>query len=325
MNAHENGLTSTTKMRAMEWPETKLTIAPCQQGALVTDLKVRDISNDDCCYLLRGWNLDNPLHVNELTQFVNTCLSKGFHWALQQGHPDNLGRGKNGETRPYLSFGRSYQPQPAWDVVVNNPGGQWFVIEARHADCLKKNGIPIELERGGGRNPRIARAHLLKALDAIQEQQEEAGEARESAADKAQQQIELDSTLRPTEKEALIKARRGQGVFRRRVMEMEPYCRLTGVSDARFLRASHIRPWANSNNQQRLDGRNGLMLSPHVDHLFDEGYISFEQNGRVLVAPHINSVLKDWALPNETIGSPFSDEQEHYLSYHRANCFRGRK
>jgi len=308
----------------MEWPEIKLTIEPHPQGTLVTDAKVRDVSKDECCYLLRGWDLGNPTHLDELTQFVDACISKGFHWALQQGHPDNLGRGEQGETRRYLSFGRSCRPQPAWDVVANNPGGLWYVIEERHADCLTKNGIPFDVERGGGRNPRVERALLLKALDAIQEPVE-AGDTRESRADQAQQQIEEDTTLRPTEKEELIRARRGQGAFRRRVMDLEPYCRLTGVSDARFLRASHIRPWVDSDNRQRLDGHNGLMLSPHVDHLFDGGYISFEQHGHVLVAPDINSVVEDWALPIETIGSPFSDEQEHYLAYHRAHCFRGRR
>jgi hypothetical protein len=306
----------------MEWPEIKLTIERHPHGALVTDAKVLDVSKDQCCYLLRGWNLENPEHVVELTRFVDACISTGFHWALQQGHPDNLGRGEQGQTRRYISFGRSYCPQPAWDVAANNPGGLWYVIEERHADCLIANGIPFDIERGGGRNPRVKRALLQRVLEAIQEQVE-AGDTRESRADRAQQQIELDIILRPTEKEELIRARRGQGIFRRRVMNMEPYCRLTGVSDARFLRASHIRPWADSDNQQRLDGNNGLMLSPHVDHLFDGGYISFEQNGRVLVASDINSVLEDWALPIEAIGSPFSDEQEHYLAYHRVHCFRG--
>jgi hypothetical protein len=307
----------------MEWPEIELTIEPHLQGVLVTDAKVCEVSKDECCYLLRGWDLGTAEHRDELTRFIDACISRGFHWALQQGHPDNRGRGESGETRRYLSFGRSYRPQPAWDVAVNNPGGRWYVIDERHADCLTRNGIPFDFEHGGGRNPRVERALLVKALDAIQESAE-AGDNRESRADQAQKQIDEDTTLNPTEKENLIRARRGQGVFRRRVMRIEPYCRLTGISDARFLRASHIKPWADSDNRERMDGHNGLMLSPHVDHLFDGGYISFEQNGHVLVASDIDSVLEDWALPIKTIGAPFSEEQEHYLTYHRTHCFRGR-
>ncbi|MEO8526672.1 MAG: HNH endonuclease signature motif containing protein, partial [Caldimonas sp.] len=59
-----------------------------------------------------------------------------------------------------------------------------------------------------------------------------------------------------------------QGRFRSRVELTEPACRLTGVKDRRMLRASHIKPWAKSSNLEKLDGQNGLMHAPYVDHLF---------------------------------------------------------
>ena len=86
---------------------------------------------------------------------------------------------------------------------------------------------------------------------------------------------EVDSDLGPTFKEQLVKARRGQGVFRSSVLLSETECRVTGVSDAKHLRASHIKPWRDANNSERLNGSNGLLLSPHIDHLFDQGYIIF--------------------------------------------------
>lgn len=306
----------------MEWPEFKLKIEPHTQGVLVTDSKVQEISADECCYLLRGWNLDDENHLTELKTFIQICTSKGFTWALQQGHPDNQGRGVNGKTRRYLSLGRAYRPQPAWDVVVNNPTGQWYVIESRHAECLKKHGINFKPEAGAGLNLRIDRTDLALALDAIISNEDSPGDL-ERRENQAETKIKDDKTIFETDKIELIKARRGQGVFRKRVLTTEPYCRLTGVSDPRFLRASHIKPWVDSDNKERLDGNNGFMLSPHVDHLFDGGYISFEQSGHVLVAADIDSILSDWSLPLRVIGHPFSDEQEIYLAFHRANCFRG--
>jgi hypothetical protein len=97
--------------------------------------------------------------------------------------------------------------------------------------------------------------------------------------------IEANATVQPTEKEALILARRGQGLFRRRVAEVESRCRVTGVDRPEHLRASHCKPWRDSSNDERLDGDNGLLLTPSIDHLFDRGFISFEDGGRLLVSP----------------------------------------
>ena len=72
-----------------------------------------------------------------------------------------------------------------------------------------------------------------------------------------------------TERDALTKARLGQGLFRHRVAEREPACRVTGLKRQEFLVASHIKPWRDCDNSERLDGANGLLLSPHVDKLFD--------------------------------------------------------
>jgi hypothetical protein len=93
------------------------------------------------------------------------------------------------------------------------------------------------------------------------------------------QTIQDDSTLRDTEKEALVLARRGQGLFKKRVQGVESRCRITGVERLDHLRASHIKPWRDSTNEERLAGENGLLLTPSIDHLFDGGFISFEANG----------------------------------------------
>jgi hypothetical protein len=97
--------------------------------------------------------------------------------------------------------------------------------------------------------------------------------------------IEQDVSLKTTEKEALVLARRGQGLFRKRVQEIEARCRITRVDRPEHLRASHCKPWRDADNAERLDGENGLLLTPSIDHLFDRGFISFRDDGRLLVSP----------------------------------------
>src|SRR5580658_2772573 len=69
-----------------------------------------------------------------------------------------------------------------------------------------------------------------------------------------------------TDRESLIIARRGQGLFKQWVMQLESSCRITKVENPAHLRASHCKPWRDSTNQQRLDGENGLLLTPSIDH-----------------------------------------------------------
>jgi predicted restriction endonuclease len=51
------------------------------------------------------------------------------------------------------------------------------------------------------------------------------------------------------------------------------------------LRASHIVPWADCDDEQRLDIHNGLLLSALWDGAFDQGLVSFADDGAVLASP----------------------------------------
>src|SRR5690606_13700062 len=93
--------------------------------------------------------------------------------------------------------------------------------------------------------------------------------------------VRNDRSIPETQRIQLTKARVGQGLFRKRVMHISPHCRVTGVDDPRLLIASHIKPWKDANNFERINGHNGIMLSPHVDALFDEKLITFEEDGRM--------------------------------------------
>jgi len=133
--------------------------------------------------------------------------------------------------------------------------------------------------------------------------------------------IESDVAIPETDREALIIARRGQGLFKQRVMAIERACRLTGVTNLVHLRASHCKPWRDCiTNEERLDGENGLLLTPTIDHLFDRGFISFENSGELLVSPvaHLPS-LNRMGVPTDRVVNVggFTEGQKHFLSYHR--------
>jgi putative restriction endonuclease len=128
----------------------------------------------------------------------------------------------------------------------------------------------------------------------------------------------------PTFREQVVKARRGQGVFRANVMRVESTCRVTGVSDKRHLKAGHIKPWRDADNTERLNGKNELLLSPHVDHLFDQGYISFSTTEQLLVVPDARrDVLDKWGIDVGVRVGTFDCDQQAFLEYHRVNVFRG--
>jgi hypothetical protein len=127
----------------------------------------------------------------------------------------------------------------------------------------------------------------------------------------------------PTLREQIVRARRGQGVFRANVLLREDACRVTRVSEPRHLRASHIKPWRDATDSERLDGSNGLLLAPHIDHLFDEGYITFSSNQELMLVPEVRVKLLDaWGIDAGVRVGEFSREQNAYLDYHRANVFK---
>ena len=99
--------------------------------------------------------------------------------------------------------------------------------------------------------------------------------------DQHESELKGNNDIPETQKSQLIKARRGQGVFRTRVCLIEQRCPITGVSAPQHLRASHIKPWRFSSPYKKLDGNNGLVLSPHVDHLFEHGYTELLSGGFV--------------------------------------------
>jgi predicted restriction endonuclease len=125
-----------------------------------------------------------------------------------------------------------------------------------------------------------------------------------------------------TEKYQLVRSRVGQGRYRKNLEQYEDGCRITGITDGRFLTASHVKPWAKSNDFEKLDGANGLLLSPHIDRLFDRGFISFEDGGELKVSPGLPlEIAAAWSIREGTQTKSLTLEQAVYMGFHRREIF----
>jgi hypothetical protein len=137
---------------------------------------------------------------------------------------------------------------------------------------------------------------------------------------KIEQAVAEDIAIPETDRLALIRARKGQGLFKERVSHIESRCRITGVENPVHLVASHCKPWRDATNEERLNGENGLLMTPSIDHLFDRGFIGFEDNGRLIISPvaHRPSLVRMGIEVTEPVNvGPFSSGQRVFLDFHR--------
>lgn len=126
-----------------------------------------------------------------------------------------------------------------------------------------------------------------------------------------------------TERDQLSKARIGQGKFKSLLIDLEKKCRMTNVTQTKFLRASHIKPWSQSTNKERLDGNNGLLLSPHFDLLFDKGLITFSNEGDLIVSSQLpKEIISQWNFSDKMNVGKFREKQLEYLDFHRKFVFK---
>lgn len=94
---------------------------------------------------------------------------------------------------------------------------------------------------------------------------------------------------------------------------------MTGVNDQKpsILIGSHIKSWKDSNDEEKMDGHNGLLLAPHVDKLFDQYLISFSEKGKLLVSDTLGKdVLQAWGI-NTNKFYPLTEKQIEYMVFHR--------
>lgn len=122
------------------------------------------------------------------------------------------------------------------------------------------------------------------------------------------------------------KARDGQGKYRELLLQQCRYCPFTMIADERLLIASHIKPWAASDDKEKLDPYNGYMLSPLYDKLFDRGFITFTENRHVILSEFISPFTwRQIGLKNDTFikALPMDDKRAEYLKFHHESVFKG--
>ena len=131
--------------------------------------------------------------------------------------------------------------------------------------------------------------------------------------------IESDKATAPTTKQELKNARVGQGKFGSDVRTFWNHrCSITGASTKAALEASYIKRWADSNNAQRLDPNNGLLLTANLHKLFDAGLISFDDSGQMLVSSKLSQSEQEiFGVIGKKLSKKPSVETANYLSYHR--------
>ena len=171
----------------------------------------------------------------------------------------------------------------------------------------------------------ILAAAQLPAVDLLAAPTVTASDFATTLDDLVERNIQHDRSLDDTIREQLVRARRGQGLFRKRVLDVEPVCRITGIATPTLLIASHIKPWrACQTAVERLDGANGLMMAPHADFLFDRGLLGFESAGRPMFSSQLTDADADklgMHIVQRPPPRPLSEGSQAYLNHHRESVF----
>ncbi|AEI14114.1 restriction endonuclease [Flexistipes sinusarabici DSM 4947] len=140
----------------------------------------------------------------------------------------------------------------------------------------------------------------------------------------------LDVELDPDDKDTFntsglvtINTRIGQEKFKKGLIDHWGGCSVTGIKMIEILYASHIKPWADSSDKERLDISNGLLLTPTLDTLFDKGLISFDNDGKIMISKRIKPYISELGIKYslKLIKKP-NDHQKEYLKFHHQNIYK---
>lgn len=139
-------------------------------------------------------------------------------------------------------------------------------------------------------------------------------------------EAEIDSlTLEGEDREIVIKQRVNQGVFRDRLLERYDQCCLCNIVNRDLLVASHIKPWSECAPAEKLDVDNGFLMCPNHDKIFDKGYISFDDNGLIMISSEVSREEQTILNISKMTRIELSEGNRRYLKYHREKIFRERE
>ena len=122
-----------------------------------------------------------------------------------------------------------------------------------------------------------------------------------------------------TERKGLVVTRVGQGYYRKQLLDRwENKCAVTSCTIKNILIASHIVPWRKSNDVERLDIGNGILLSPNLDALFDRHLITFDDEGNILISKNLSKdELTNLGILNNLKLHKVYPDMVGYLARHR--------
>lgn len=154
----------------------------------------------------------------------------------------------------------------------------------------------------------------------------EISEKKNPIADLPQQFYTLEKdvdSLQGYTRDAVVKVRVNQSVFRNLLLEKQPCkCCLCGIMSPHLLVASHIKPWAVSDPAEKLDIDNGFLFCPNHDRLFDQGFISFDDTGKIMVSDHLSQNDITFTNIQNYMKIHLTDGNKLYLAYHREHIFK---
>lgn len=143
----------------------------------------------------------------------------------------------------------------------------------------------------------------------------------------ALKEVETQYQNKTSSRESEIRrARQGQGVYREKLLSECPFCPITMINDERLLIASHIKPWAVSTDKEKIDHKNGVMLSPLYDKLFDRGLMTFTKDRKIALSNWISPANKKrlGIVDGQFIQMlPLDEERQAYMEFHRSSVFKG--
>jgi hypothetical protein len=211
---------------------------------------------------------------------------------------------------------------PKGDRLYIRPAGDGYQIALGTKPLVARMESFMEDLTGGKfhryHHPKYNREPCWKVSDYSQVREAAYFFAGATTIDADLNEIERRRDLKPTQREALIQARRGQGTYRKQMLELwDGKCSVTGLTIQSALIASHAKRWADSTDEERLDPCNGLPLMATLDRLFDKHLIAFApETGEMLISHRVEQADRGiLGVPAHLRKIP-SEQQAHYLKLH---------
>ncbi|MBQ9329045.1 MAG: HNH endonuclease [Solobacterium sp.] len=136
------------------------------------------------------------------------------------------------------------------------------------------------------------------------------------------QEAEEETSVIGGERTATVKQRINQTYFRDRLIKKYGKCAVCGNDEIRLLNASHIIPWRDCDDNAKIELNNGLLLCPAHDRCFDLGYISFDENGKIMVSSKLSKDNKALLNIKSSQKIELTEDMKPYMDYHRKNIFQ---